>query len=58
LAKEREKASVTIPVKITPSERRTATQLSSPPRAVARAVASASPKAMGIPAVSARMAEA
>jgi excinuclease ABC subunit C len=58
LAKEREKASVTIPVKITPKERRTATQLSNPPRAAASAVASASPTAMGSPASSTRMAEA
>jgi hypothetical protein len=57
LANDREKVRVTIPVKITPSERRTAIQLSNPPSVVVSAVASAIPAAMGSPARSQRMAE-
>jgi hypothetical protein len=47
LAKPSEKTSVTIPVKMTPSERRTAIQLNSPPTAAALAVPTRTPAASG-----------
>ena len=56
LANASENTSVTTPVKMTPSERRTAIQLRSPPTIAALAVPTATPAATGSDVLSERMA--
>ena len=56
MANASEKTSVTMPVKMTPSERRTAIQLRSPPTIAALAVPTTTPAAMGSEVSSVRMA--